>query len=206
MNTRFLGILGCCYLTACTHQLPLTTDNSLDIEPTRAAEVDHAYTVPRLLQFGDLTALNHYIARYQQQAGLQPYVQQVKVAREQRCAREISRFPHASFAEQAQYRESCPAWLLKPPSVNYAAKPPKIEPAPKPLMLNTQAVVHLPPPPQRPPAQIIIANAPAPTSAPKAAAATQTNIMPVLEEKLPPLLDLLSNLSHSRKNQRRRLR
>lgn len=206
MNTRILGILGCFYLTACTHQLPLTTDNSLEVEPTRMAEFDHAYTVPRLVQFGDLAALNHYIARYQQQAGLQPYVQQVKTAREQRCAREISRFPQANFAEQAQYREACPAWLLQSPSVHYAAKPPKIIVAPKPPRLNTQAVMPLPPAQQRPPAQIIIANAPAPTANAPKTAAPQINVMPVVEEKLPPLLDLLSNLNHSRKNQRRRSR
>lgn len=206
MNTRHLGILGCFYLTACTHQLPLTTANSLELEPTRTAQLDYAYSVPRLIQFGDLTALNHYVALYQHEAGLQPYVQQVKNAREQACARNLSRFPQASFAEQAQYREACPAWLLQTPSVNYAAKPLKTAPSLKPQKFTTQTVTTLPPAQVRPPAQIIIANAPAPqpANAPKTAASSQINIMPVAEEKLPPLLDLLSNSNHSRKTSRRR--
>ncbi|MDD2816064.1 MAG: hypothetical protein PHP00_10045 [Thiotrichaceae bacterium] len=206
MNTRHLGILGCFYLTACTHQLPLTTANSLELEPTRTAQLDYAYTVPRLIQFGDLTALNHYVALYQHEARLQPYVQQVKTAREQRCAREIKHFPQASFAEQAQYREACPAWLLQTPPVNYATKPLKTAPSLKPQKVATQAVVYLPPAQVRPPAQIIIANVPAPqpANAPKTAASSQINIMPVAEEKLPPLLDLLSNLNHPRKTSRRR--
>lgn len=206
MNTRYLGILGCFYLTACTHQLPLTTANSIELESTQTAEFDHAYAVPRLVQFGDLAALNHYLARYQQQTGLQSYVRQVKLAREQRCAREIGRFSRASFAEQAQYREACPAWLLQPPSVNYvAAKPPKTAPTYTPPKFSPQTVVHLPPAQQRPPAQIIIANAPPSSNTPqKTAPAAQTNIMPIVEEKLPPLLDLLSNLNRSRSSQQRR--
>jgi hypothetical protein len=202
LNTRHLGILGCFYLTACTHQLPLTTVNSLEFEPVNPVQFDHVYNVPRLIQSGDLSALNHYLALYQQQAGLQPYVQQVKTAREQRCAQEIKRFPQASFAEQAQYREACPAWLMQTPVVNYAAKPPKTAPVPQ--KFTSQTVVALPPIQARPPAQVIIANAPAPSNKPVAPA--QTKIMPVAEEKVPPLLDLLSNLSHPRKTSRRRLR
>ncbi|MEN9847331.1 MAG: hypothetical protein RL368_71, partial [Pseudomonadota bacterium] len=99
--------------------------------------------MPRLIQFGDLTALNHYVALHQQQAGLQQYVQQVKHAREQRCARNLSRFPQASFAEQAQYREACPTWLLQTPPVNYAAKPPKA--VSKPQKFVPQIVTTLPP-------------------------------------------------------------
>lgn len=166
-------------------------------------QLNHAYHVPRLIQSGDLSALNHYLALYQQQAGLQHYIQQVKTAREQYCAREIKRFPQASFAAQAQYREACPAWLMQTPAVNYAAKPPKTAPVPQ--KFTSQAVVALPPIQAAPPAQVIIANAPA--SSNKPAAPAQTKIMPVAEEKVPPLLDLLSNLSHPRKiSRRRRLR
>ena len=202
MNTRHLGILGCLLTTACTHQLPLTTAHSPEIEPATSAPFDHAYYVPRLIQFGDLSALNHYVARYQQQTGLQHYVQQVKTAREQRCAREYHHFPQINFAE---YREACPAWLLQTPPVNYVTAPPKIAPSRQPQKIATQTVVTLPPAPQRPPAQIIIANAPAPqpTPPPKTTAPSQTKIMPVAEEKLPPLLDLLSNLNHPRKRGRR---
>ncbi len=199
MNTRHLGILGCLLTTACTHQLPLTTANSLEFEPTAPAQLDHAYSVPRLIQFGDLSALNHYIALYQQQAGLQHYVQQVKTAREQRCAREYHHFSHL-----AEYREACPAWLLQTPVVHYAAPSPNLPKiAPKPHMAQT--LVTLPPAPQRAPAQIIIANAPAPqpANAAKTTTPSQTKIMPVVEEKLPPLLDLLSNVNHSRKRGRR---
>lgn len=198
MKTRYLSILSSLWLTACTQQLALIPTTLEETEEVYLAPRDQASYVSRLIYTGDLTAFNRYIALYQQDYSVQNYVQQVRQAREQRCAQQRASYAQRSFTEQAQYREACPAWLLQTPSLNNLPIP-----APKPVVYNAPVkprLLNTTPPTA---SQVIIANMPhksAPSS-PQAKTKPQP-AEPIAEDKVPPLLDLLSNKNHRKSGRR----